>query len=69
MISSLIHVPDRNAVKLVNNAPQIPPTCFSFNMLPHIRQIAINKNEEGITTNIFINKLTVSFIPRNIANT
>ena len=27
-------IPDNQAVKFVNKAPHIPPTCFTFNMLP-----------------------------------
>ena len=41
-------VPDNHAERFVSSAPQIPPTCLSFNMLPKSSPRAINKIEVGI---------------------
>ena len=43
------HTPESQAERLVNNAPQIPPTCLTVNTLPHNSPKAIYNTETGNT--------------------
>ena len=41
-------IPDNHAERLVNNAPQIPPTCLSLKTLPQRTPMLIYNKQTGI---------------------
>ena len=65
--SKLNHVPLSHAVRLVNKAPQIPPTCLSLKIVPQNKPIAIKIIEMGIVHKMAIMTSGVIFKPRQNA--
>src|SRR5690554_5400163 len=47
-----INIPESHPAKLVNKAPQIPPTALSLNNEPHNKPNPINKREVKAVTKI-----------------
>ena len=57
-------IPANQPVKLVINAPQIPPTCFTLRALPHSKPRQIKNNEIGIIASKAYRIVTVIFSPK-----
>ena len=61
------HTPESQAVRLVSNAPQIPPTCFMLKILPQRSPSAIKNNDTGKINITTYKIVTVIGSPSTIA--